>query len=157
MKSLKLAACAAMSALVAAAAQAQVPDAAAKAPALKLMAATFSITDPDRALAFYTNGLGLTAAPRNDMPTVTEYPVRFPGGDAYLLLLARKGAGASAPRPAGNGVILSVPDVKALKARLEAAGYALLGPLIEVKAFNVLVGHVADPDGNKLELVQGAP
>ncbi len=121
------------------------------------MAATFTITDPDRALAFYTKGLGMTAAARNDMPTVTEYPVRFPGGDAYLLLLARKGVDRTMPRPAGNGVILSVPDVKALKARLEAAGYALTGPLVEVKAFNVVVGHVADPDGNQLELVQGAP
>ena len=116
------------------------------------------ITDASRALDFYTRGLGLTAEPRNPAPGGVEYPLRFPGGGAALLLYAPNGPPSpSAGRPAGNRVILAVPDVKALAARLQAAGYALLGPVMEVKQHNVVVGMVADPDGNQLELVQGAP
>ena len=51
-------------------------------------------------------------------------------------------------------VILAVPDVKALQARLTAAGYKLQTPVAEQKQHHVLVAVVNDPDGNELELVQ---
>jgi predicted enzyme related to lactoylglutathione lyase len=137
---------------------APVSDTPAKAPAVRLFAATFMITDSERAIIFCTKGMGLTSEPRNEAPRVTKYPIRFPGGDARLVLMAPKG-GVPAPanRPSGSHVILAIPDVKALAARLQAAGYPLLGPIIEIKAHNVVVGVVADPDGNQLELVQGIP
>lgn len=127
-------------------------------PGLSVMSAAFASTDLDRAMAFYTRGLGLTAAGRIEHGATTEIPLLFPGGGAGLLLIATRG-GTRAPQdpPRIGRVILAVPDLKALAARLTAAGYSLRAPVAEQAGRHVLVGLVADPDGNELELVQRTP
>jgi catechol 2,3-dioxygenase-like lactoylglutathione lyase family enzyme len=126
------------------------------AATLGLMSATFAATDLDRSIAFYTKGLGLTLAGRIENPQATEVPLLFPAGGPTLLLIKGRGA----PRPVQGSpprigrVIVNVPDLRALQARLEAAGYGLAQPLSENPQHHVLVAVVTDPDGNELELVQ---
>jgi catechol 2,3-dioxygenase-like lactoylglutathione lyase family enzyme len=119
------------------------------------MSATFASTDLDRSIAFYTKGLGLTALSRMERKEVTEVPVLFPGGGMSLLLIKWKGdAAAPGGKPRIGRLILNVPDLKALAARLAAAGYALERPIAEQPQLHVSVAVVKDPDGNELELVQ---
>jgi catechol 2,3-dioxygenase-like lactoylglutathione lyase family enzyme len=122
---------------------------------MQLMSATFAVTDVDRAIDFYVKGLGLTVARRIENPTNTEVPLLFPGGGLTLLLIKSKAPAAAPGQPPRIGrVILDVADVRALEARLTAAGYRLRRPVTENPTHHVLVGLVTDPDGNELELVQ---
>lgn len=158
------AAAAVMAALACGAAQAQTlaqtsPSAGPPAArALGVMSATFATTDLDRSIAFYTKGLGLTAAGRMERQEVTEVPLLFPGGGVSLLLMKWKGDAASPHgKPRIGRLILNVPDLRALAARLATAGYSLQRPIAEQPQFHILVGLVEDPDGNQLELVQRGP
>jgi catechol 2,3-dioxygenase-like lactoylglutathione lyase family enzyme len=128
------------------------------AKALAVLSATFATADLDRSIAFYTKGLGLTAAARMERQEVTEVPLLFPGGGMSLLLMKWKGDAASPHgKPRIGRLILAVPDLKALAARLTAAGYSLQRPIAEQPQYRILVGLVEDPDGNQLELVQRGP
>ena len=124
--------------------------------AIKLMSATFASTDLDRAIAFYTTGLGLKVAARIENPSNSEVPLLFPGGGMSLLLIKSKGGAGATPGgpPRVGRVIVDVPDLRALAAQLEAAGYPLRTPVIDNKQHHVMVAVVVDPDGNELELVQ---
>jgi predicted enzyme related to lactoylglutathione lyase len=123
--------------------------------ALSMMASSLLCSDLDRSIAFYTNGLGLTMRGRIENPSGTEVPLMFPGGGAYIILFKPKADGA-APRGSSR-IILAVPDVKALEAKLVAAGYHLSSPIAEQPKYHVAVGQLEDPDGNHLELVQRTP
>jgi catechol 2,3-dioxygenase-like lactoylglutathione lyase family enzyme len=146
---------AALAALSAARAQ-PAPTMPAPPKALGLMSATFAVTDLDRSLAFYTKGLGLTSPARIDNPHNTEVPLLFPaGGPSLLLIKAKQPAPSATGGPPRIGrVIVDVPDLRALEARLTAAGYPLAQPAAENPQHHVLVGLAKDPDGNELELVQ---
>jgi catechol 2,3-dioxygenase-like lactoylglutathione lyase family enzyme len=122
---------------------------------LSMMASSLLCSDLDRSIAFYTNGLGLTVRGRIENPSGTEVPLMFPGGGAYIILFKPKAAGA--PTRGSSRVILAVPDVKALEAKLVAAGYRLSSPIAEQPKYHVAVGQLEDPDGNHLELVQRTP
>jgi predicted enzyme related to lactoylglutathione lyase len=123
--------------------------------ALVMMAATIPSSDLERSIAFYTKGLGMTMAGRVEMGSITEVPLMFPGGGAYLMLQHPKAEGTALPsRGALNRIVLNVPDLKALEAQLKAAGFKLEGQINEMKQYKVAVAHVVDPDGNHLELVQ---
>jgi catechol 2,3-dioxygenase-like lactoylglutathione lyase family enzyme len=145
-------------AFFAAAARAQtppMPSPAAPAPALSLMASVVPSSDLGRSIAFYENGLGLKAAERLDTANATEAPLLFPGGGSILMLVKSKTDGAPLPvRGMYNRVVLSVPDVKALAARMEAAGYPLKRAPVAQAQHHVIVAIAEDPDGNMLELVQ---
>lgn len=157
MRYAKIAAVAAALGLAAGAAHAQASAAAGPPPAkaLSVMSATFATRDLDRSIAFYTKGLGLTALKPMERKEVTEVPVLFPGGGMSLLLMKWKGdAAAPGGKPRIGRLILNVPDLKALAARLSAAGYPLQRPIAEQPQFHILVAVVEDPDGNQLELVQ---
>ncbi len=145
--------------LGAATAQAQLAAAPNAAPtpasALTLLTVAVPCTDLARSIAFYTKGLGLTAAGRLDTPNATEAPLIFPGGGPGLLLVKSKAEGDSPPaRGPLNRVILTVSDVKGLQARLAAAGYPLKSSPAAEPQHHVVVGVAEDPDGNLLELVQ---
>ncbi len=123
--------------------------------AMTMLAAAVPVTNLDRTLAFYTKGLGMQATPRRDTKDVTEEPLTFPGGGSYLILLLPM-TPASPPYspPVTQRVILDVPDLKSLEAQLKANGYRLDGPVNENPQYHYAVGHISDPDGNHLELVQ---
>ena len=126
--------------------------------ALSMMASAVPCSDLERSIAFYTKGLGMTLGGRIEMGTVTEVPLMFPGGGSYLILLKSKADGTPLPvRGPLSRIILAVPDLKALDARLTAAGYHLKTPIAEQPKYHVAVGQLEDPDANHLELVQRTP
>jgi catechol 2,3-dioxygenase-like lactoylglutathione lyase family enzyme len=125
------------------------------ASAMSLLTVAVPSTDLARSTAFYVGGLGLTAAGRMETANATEAPLIFPGGGPPLMLIASKAPGAALPvRGMLNRVVLNVPDVKGLEARLAAAGYPAKRPPFEEPQHHIVVGVIEDPDGNVLELVQ---
>ena len=119
-----------------------------------MLGAAVPVTNLERTLDFYTKGLGMQATPRRDAGAVTEEPLTFPGGGAYLILLLPKTPAAAYSPPPTQRVILDVPDLKALESRLKSNGYQLDAPIYENPQYHYAVGHMNDPDGNHLELVQ---
>lgn len=122
----------------------------AKGPAI--MSAAFHVSDLDRAVKFYTEGLGVKVGGRIEHPDVSEIVLLFPGSSTSLLLIAPKtkpAAGAQSGR-----VVVLVPDLPATQAQLEKAGYRLRAPITEQKDFKLSVAVAVDPDGNELELIQ---
>ena len=133
-------------------------EAPAPVTAMSMMASAVPSSDLERSIAFYTKGLGMSQSGRVEMGPVTEVPLMFPGGGSYLLLIKPKAeVGTTPARGPMSRVILAVPDLKALEAKLIAAGYHLSGPIKEQAKYHVAVGQLEDPDGNHLELVQRTP
>jgi catechol 2,3-dioxygenase-like lactoylglutathione lyase family enzyme len=125
---------------------------------LSMMASVLPCSDLDRSIAFYTNGLGMTLARRIEMPSGIEAPLMFQGGGPYIILFKPKAGGAAiAASGSLHRIVLAVPDIKALEARLIAAGYHLSAPIAQQAKYHVAVGQLEDPDGNHLELVQRLP
>jgi catechol 2,3-dioxygenase-like lactoylglutathione lyase family enzyme len=125
---------------------------------LSMMASALPCSDLERSIAFYTKGLGMTLRGQIAMPSGTEAPLAFPGGGASIILFKPKADGT--PMIAGGSlhrIILAVPDIKALEAKLNAAGYHLSAPIAQQPKFHVAVAQLEDPDGNHLELVQRLP
>jgi predicted enzyme related to lactoylglutathione lyase len=73
-----------------------------------------------------------------------------------ILMQPRSGTHAT-PQGAGSRVILAVPDLRALDARLTAAGYHLNGKINDLPQYHVAQAMIQDPDGNFIELVQRTP
>lgn len=119
----------------------------------RILTAAFLVSDIDRSLAFYTNGLGLNAPVRLNHPGAVEAPLVFPGGGPTLLL--EQHMAPPAGEMVGQGhIALEVSDLRAVESRLKAAGYALSVPIAERPKEHVLIAKVKDPDGNQVELVQ---
>jgi catechol 2,3-dioxygenase-like lactoylglutathione lyase family enzyme len=109
----------------------------------------------ERSIAFYTKGLGLIEGAQDLHPGLLV-PLQFPGGGTVLVLEKTEGAAASQPsasRPSSN-MVIAVPDMKALEARLGAAGYRLTGPISRQPGLHLLMAAVQDPDGNRIRLFQ---
>lgn len=108
------------------------------------------VTDMDRAVAFYTAVFG------------TDFERQVIDGYEMALFPASDGAGATAAlakgdvyRPSKEGAIVyfRVGDIRAVMARAEAAGGAVLYPVKDVGEFG-LVGEIADSEGNRIALSQ---
>lgn len=146
----------ALSAALPAAAQEATP-ALPPAPALSLIGAVLAVTDPDKVVAFYRDGLGMTLAMTLDAGQHREYMMRF-GTDFSapgIILVHDRTPGATTTLTHGNAfsrLVIRVKDLDALAARLDAAGYAR-GP-IRGTSNNYRMMWVTDPQGYKLELVQ---
>jgi catechol 2,3-dioxygenase-like lactoylglutathione lyase family enzyme len=123
-----------------------------------MMASTVPCSNLERSIAFYTKGLGMTLRGQIEMPSGTEAPLAFPGGGPSIILFKPKAESAAVI--AGGSlyrIILAVPDIMALEATLNAAGYHLRAPIVQQPKYHVAVGQLDDPDGNHLELVQRLP
>lgn len=133
---------------------AQSPAAQAENLAMEIAGPVLVVTDLQKSLKFFVEGLGLEVGarlPGNPGPgaTVTSRAVaRSP-----FLLLRQQAVDAAASRPIVHGdglsrIMLVVPDSTAAAARLDAAGYAHT-PVNERHVF-----FVSDPDGYKYEIMQ---
>jgi predicted enzyme related to lactoylglutathione lyase len=123
--------------------------------ALTMMTATVPTRNLEKSLDFYIRGLGLAAMPRIEQPNVTEAPLSFPGGGTFVMLMYPKSKDTViTPRGSLTRLVLGVPDLQALEARLKGAGYALKSPIMNLPQYKAAVSHVEDPDGNQIELIQ---
>jgi len=124
-----------------------------------------AVADIDASLAFLTGVLGLTAGPPEDIAGQSAR-VRFVDtGDAKLELVESLAPGSAIGRylekrgPGAHHVALRVPDVRAMIAKLTAAGVRLIDQEPRPGAHGSLIAfvHPADTHGLLVELKQLAP
>jgi len=126
------------------------------APGLSLIGAVLHVDDPARELAFYRDLLGMTLAMTLESGSGTEYMLRFSADPAAagIILQQPRARAALVHGNAFSRLVLRVPDIDALAARLDAAGHAH-EPVRDV-AHGYRMMMVDDPQGYRLELVQSA-
>jgi catechol 2,3-dioxygenase-like lactoylglutathione lyase family enzyme len=115
------------------------------------------VTDLERSLKFYTEGLGMIVASRlsgNPGPgAVVVGPGHRPTPFILLRQRSREATG-SPPIEIGKGlsrIMLNVPDAVAAAAKLKAAGFEVPPPNERGIFF------VTDPDGYRYEVMQAPP
>lgn len=123
-----------------------------------LLAPALTVSDLDRSVKFQAV-LGLVVGPKLQHGTLSEVILLTAvSHQPALILLKDMGPGKSPPLELGNGfskVVMRVPDVAAVIARMTAAGYA--APALPVAGKGPRVIHVKDPDGYEYELVESPP
>jgi catechol 2,3-dioxygenase-like lactoylglutathione lyase family enzyme len=117
------------------------------------------VRDSDTALAFYRDTLGLESVGDFEFPGGVMH--RLTWGESLVKLTRLHEAPAdsnpSGGHQAATGIrylTLVVPDLDAVVARCEAAGYRITVPRRQVRP-GVEIAFVADPDGNPVEFLQG--
>lgn len=105
----------------------------------------FWTTDMDRALAFYTETLGL-----RELQRVGDEWAVLDGGTVRLAL-----HGTSEPRAPGGTVVFHVEDLDDERRDLEAKGVTFHPHAGEVPGRARFVSF-ADPDGNQIQLIEYA-
>lgn len=108
---------------------------------------TISVSNLERAAAFYRDVLGLQLATMAPEFNWAEFETDVPG---FTI-----GMGVNPENPSGGGSAINfgVTDLDAAKAALEQRGVAFEGEPMEVPG-QVRLAQFADPDGNALWLVQ---
>lgn len=126
----------------------------APAAAPQIAGPVLMVTDLERSIRFYTEGLGLQVASRLPGKPGPGAVLTAPGSarTPFILLRQRSPEVRSAPPLAlGDGlsrIMIRVPDAAQAAARLKDAGYSV--PDAEGK----LIFFVSDPDGYRFEIMQ---
>ncbi|WP_299844622.1 VOC family protein [uncultured Paracoccus sp.] len=115
------------------------------------------VLDEARSVDFYDRAFGLKVADRLDFPTFTLVYLSNGEAEAELELTVNKDR--TEPYDLGDGyghIAMSVDDVDALHARLEAEGLAPR-KLVDFAPAGEVVARfffIADPDGYQIEVLQ---
>ena len=123
----------------------------------KMIHSMIRVLDEARALAFYEAAFGLRVAERLDFPDFTLIYLANEESGFELELTVNKGR--TEPYALGDGyghLAVSVPDVAAEHARMEAAGLAPR-KLVDFAPAGTVIARfffIADPDGYQIEVLQ---
>ncbi len=122
----------------------------------------FRVTDLERSLRFYTEGLGFEVVSRRDYPDgkFTLVFLRSGGGGAHepMLELTHNWETASYERGDAFGhVAYRVDSIAAVQARLKQHGYDLSWGPGKTPDGQRSMAFVDDPDGYEIELLEGDP
>lgn len=124
------------------------------------------VSDLNKALGFYRDGLGLEVTGRNELPNGTVLVLlRCPqGGDELIELAYRpdnrtpvaEGGPGAVPSPAvgQRHVAFYVDDVRGAVSALAAGGYAITRRPPDAGQAGSLIAFVKDPDGTDIELME---
>ncbi|MEZ5686651.1 MAG: VOC family protein [Paracoccaceae bacterium] len=123
----------------------------------KMIHSMIRVLDEARSLAFYEAAFGLRVAERLDFPEFTLIYLANDEGSFELELTVNKGR--TEPYALGDGyghLAVSVADVAAEHARLEAAGLAPRKIVDFAPAGTVIARFffIADPDGYQIEVLE---
>lgn len=118
------------------------------------------VSDHERSLKFYTEGLGMTMRMRFGPKDKPDMVVGFGPNplDAGIMLLTDKKGPVPRPITHGHGfdrIALRVADLRAINARLQAAGFAPGDIQIVHGAIQMMI--VTDPDGYRIEMIDSKP
>lgn len=129
----------------------------------ELITAKITVANLRTSIDFYTKVVGLKQIklPRpaqniDDPDASIEICLNFSSSlaDPFLCLLKQKGMVLDREQAKLIWVSFKIPDVRAVVNRARAAGFKVEG---DVEPFmGLLLGHVADPDGYTLELIQAS-
>jgi lactoylglutathione lyase len=116
------------------------------------------VGDLDRAIAFYTDVLGMKVLRTTDRPE-QKYRLAFVGyGDessnAVLELTYNYGVGSYDLGGGFGHVAIEVPDAAAACAAVRAKGGNVTRDAGPVKGGTTVIAFVQDPDGYKVELIE---
>ncbi|MFF4384679.1 VOC family protein [Kitasatospora sp. NPDC001547] len=125
-----------------------------------IMYVTVYVTDQDRALEFYVDGLGLEKRIDHPGPDGRFLTVAVPGGGPEIVLWPHpESAGLPAGRQPGAGVpgpvFIESDDLRADFEVLRGRGVTFEQPEPEDYGFGIRIEAV-DPDGNRIALRQRA-
>ena len=127
---------------------------------MRILHTMLRVGDLERSIDFYTNVLGMRLLRKTDRPD-QKYTLAFVGyGDertnAVLELTYNYGV-SSYDIGAGYGhVAIAVPDAAAACAAVRAKGGIVTRDAGPVKGGTTVIAFVQDPDGYKIELIEGA-
>jgi lactoylglutathione lyase len=124
---------------------------------MELIHTCYRITDPERSIAFY-EALGFEQ--RRELPIrdeATNYFLGIPGRDAPELELTHNFGVDSYELGTGYGhVAVTVDDMEKALAALAEKGIEPEKPPYRVREGGSLIAFVRDPDGYRVELIEGA-
>ena len=125
-------------------------------PAIEFGFMVINVSDMEKSLAFYKDLLGMTEQFRSESPNNLEIGVDFPSnpvGPHLLLNLVKNRTTPYNHGDAFNRFALFVKDIEGIQKRMAAAGVKMK-QLHDLKANNVKVLFVTDPDGYTVELLE---
>lgn len=128
---------------------------------MKFLHTMLRVGDMQRSVDFYTRVLGMRVLRTRDVPEY-KYSLTFLGfgngnadGGAELELTYNYGVAAYEQGTAFGHIALAVPDVAAACQAIRAAGGKITREAGPVKGGTTVIAFVEDPDGYKIELIQG--
>lgn len=136
-------------------------------PPFEYMVTKIDVSDLDRSLKFYSDFLGyqeVIRTPPTPEGSVQAYTTR--GGQNFrdgLTFVYTPGRVISPKNPGLHTLVFSIKDLNNTLSKMTAAGYPLIRPARETKAYvtetssSVIIAYVADPDGYQVELVEWRP
>ena len=128
---------------------------------MKFLHTMLRVGDMQRSVDFYTRVLGMRVLRTRDVPEY-KYSLTFLGygngnadGGAELELTYNYGVSTYEQGTAFGHLALGVPDVAGACQRIKAAGGKVTREAGPVKGGTTVIAFVEDPDGYKIELIQG--
>ena len=128
---------------------------------MKFLHTMLRVGDMQRSVDFYTRVLGMRVLRTRDVPEY-KYSLTFLGfgngnadGGAELELTYNYGVAAYEQGTAFGHLALGVPDVAGACERIRTAGGKVTREAGPVKGGTTVIAFVEDPDGYKIELIQG--
>ncbi|MEI6300970.1 MAG: lactoylglutathione lyase [Betaproteobacteria bacterium] len=128
---------------------------------MKLLHTMLRVGELERSVRFYTDVLGMTLLRRTDRPE-QKYSLAFVGygpedSTAVLELTYNYGVQSYDMGGAFGHIAIEVPDVSKACETVKAKGGTVTREAGPVKGGNTVIAFVQDPDGYKIELIQGGP
>jgi len=128
---------------------------------MKFLHTMLRVGDMQRSVDFYTRILGMRVLRTRDVPEY-KYSLTFlafgngnADGGAELELTYNYGVTSYEQGSAFGHLALGVPDVAGACQRIKAAGGKVTREAGPVKGGTTVIAFVEDPDGYKIELIQG--
>jgi lactoylglutathione lyase len=128
---------------------------------MKFLHTMLRVGDMQRSVDFYTRVLGMRVLRTRDVPEY-KYSLAFLGygggnaeGGAELELTYNYGVTSYEQGTAFGHLALGVPDVAGACQRIKAEGGKVTREAGPVKGGTTVIAFVEDPDGYKIELIQG--
>ena len=126
---------------------------------MRILHTMLRVGDLDKSLASYTDVLGMRLLRRNDYPE-GKFTLAFVGfqdeKDGAVIELTHNWDTASYELGGGFGhLALGVADIYKSCSELEAAGAKIVRAPGPMKYGSTIIAFVEDPDGYKIELIQG--
>jgi lactoylglutathione lyase len=128
---------------------------------MKFLHTMLRVADMQRSVDFYTRVLGMRVLRTRDVPeykyslTFLAYGNGNADGGAELELTYNYGVSSYEQGTAFGHLALGVPDVAGACQRIKDAGGKVTREAGPVKGGSTVIAFVEDPDGYKIELIQG--
>ncbi len=125
---------------------------------MRILHTMIRVGDLDRSIAFYTDVLGMKLLSRKDYPDgkFTLAFVGFDDGGAEIELTYNYGVERYEPGTGFGHIAVAVDDARVACERVRARGGKVTREAGPMKHGTTVIAFVEDPDGYKIEFIQGS-